>query len=230
MGDLRFAAPVAPTGREIQVQDGSVGKICPQASPAWGYIAQQFVTALLTGQLSSFNYTRSQEELAALLESGALSRPPDPRTTEDCLFLDVIVPKAIFDNSNNRHRQKQGSGAPVLVWYVPLSLSIASKLIDSRIYGGGFVGGEKAAFFNPGGLIRSSQTDGSPGVIFVALNYRLGALGWLAGPTLQGAGGVSNAGLYDQRLALEWVQKYIHLFGGDPAQVTVMGESAGGRF
>ena len=60
------------------------------------------------------------------------------------------------------------------------------------------------------------------------MNYRLGAFGWLAGPTLQGMGGVSNAGLYDQRLALEWVQKHIHLFGGDPNQVTVMGKSAGG--
>lgn len=60
------------------------------------------------------------------------------------------------------------------------------------------------------------------------MNYRLGALGWLSGPSLQAAGGVSNAGLYDQRLALEWVQGHIHLFGGDPKQVTVMGESAGG--
>jgi carboxylesterase type B len=60
------------------------------------------------------------------------------------------------------------------------------------------------------------------------LNYRLGALGWLAGPTLQAAGGVSNAGLYDQRLALEWVQNNIHLFGGDPDRVTIIGESAGG--
>lgn len=60
------------------------------------------------------------------------------------------------------------------------------------------------------------------------MNYRLGAFGWLSGPTLQSMGGVSNAGLYDQRLALEWVHKHIHLFGGDPNQVTVMGESAGG--
>lgn len=62
------------------------------------------------------------------------------------------------------------------------------------------------------------------------MNYRLGALGWLAGPTLQQSGGVSNAGLYDQRLAIEWVAKYIHLFGGDPNQITLLGESAGGKF
>jgi carboxylesterase type B len=60
------------------------------------------------------------------------------------------------------------------------------------------------------------------------MNYRLGAFGFMSGPTLQAAGGVSNAGFYDQRLALEWVQENIHLFGGDPAQVTIMGESAGG--
>lgn len=62
----------------------------------------------------------------------------------------------------------------------------------------------------------------------MAINYRLGALGWLSGPTLQAAGGVSNAGLYDQRLATEWVAQYIHLFGGDAGQITIMGESAGG--
>jgi carboxylesterase type B len=104
-------------------------------------------------------------------------------------------------------------------------LSISRRI--TRIYGGGYTGGYKNSN-NPSGIIRRSQNNGANGVIFVDLNYRLGALGWLAGPTLQAAGGVSNAGLYDQRLALEWVQKYIHLFGGDPDRVTVMGESAGG--
>jgi carboxylesterase type B len=72
----------------------------------------------------------------------------------------------------------------------------------------------------------ASQRDG---LVFVAMNYRLGAFGFLAGPSLQAAGGVANAGLLDQRFALEWIQQYIHLFGGDPERVTIMGESAGGR-
>lgn len=71
-------------------------------------------------------------------------------------------------------------------------------------------------------------TRGNSSFIYVALNYRLGAFGFSAGPEFECAGGDSNAGLLDQRAALEWIQKYIHLFGGDAGQVTVIGESAGG--
>lgn len=95
---------------------------------------------------------------------------------------------------------------------------------------GGYTAGSKEGSGNPTGLIEASQANGADGVIFVAMNYRLGALGWLAGETLQKSGGVSNAGLYDQRLAIEWVAQYIHLFGGDPNQITLLGESAGGKF
>lgn len=64
-------------------------------------------------------------------------------------------------------------------------------------------------------------------MIFVALNYRLGALGFLAGPEVSRNGDL-NAGLLDQRFALKWVQKHVRAFGGNKHRVTVMGESAGG--
>ena len=81
---------------------------------------------------------------------------------------------------------------------------------------------------NPSGLIKASQADDDEGFIFVAINYRLGAMGWSAGTLLQSEGGVPNAGLYDQRLAIEWVRDNIHLFGGDPDRITLIGESSGG--
>jgi len=72
------------------------------------------------------------------------------------------------------------------------------------------------------------MANGGQGIVYVAMNYRLGALGFLSGPTFQEEGGTSNAALYDQRLAIQWVKNNIHLFGGDPNQITLMGESAGG--
>ncbi|KAK6206388.1 acetylcholinesterase [Colletotrichum tabaci] len=101
---------------------------------------------------------------------------------------------------------------------------------DCLIHGGAYVIGNKIYdnSADPSGLIRASQQNGEEGMIFISINYRLGALGWLAGPSLQASGGASNAGLLDQRLALNWIQEYIHMFGGDPDKVTVMGGSAGG--
>lgn len=142
--------------------------------------------------------------------------PADPSETEDCLFLDVLVPEQIFNRKTGRKK------APVLVW----------------IHGGGFTGGYKTQY-PPTTLIKQSYSGPANGVIFVALNYRvrrlrmssnalltttyqLGAFGWLAG-----GGAVANAGLLDQQLALKWVGDHIASFGGDPKQVTVIGESAG---
>ena len=89
------------------------------------------------------------------------------------------------------------------------------------------MGGSKGPQFNPSGLIEVSQAGGDDGIIFIEINYRLGAPGWLTGTTLEAAGGVSNLGFYDQRLAIEWVANYAHLFGGDGKNITLIGESAG---
>ncbi|KAL9011347.1 MAG: hypothetical protein Q9173_003798 [Seirophora scorigena] len=223
-GSLRFAAPIAAT-EDRRVQTGQVEKRCYQANPGWLRIAGKFIGPYLTNNTPAFY---RQYPSPASFPPGSVP-PADPSETEDCLFLDVLVPDAIF---NARKTTK----APVLVW----------------IYGGGFAAGYKTQH-SPTALIKQSYDAGGPsssGVIFVALNYRvskktlsctaprrnpltetderpkklqLGAFGWLAG----GGGAVANAGLLDQRLALQWVQDHIARFGGDPKQVTVMGQSAG---
>ncbi|KAF2470305.1 alpha/beta-hydrolase [Lindgomyces ingoldianus] len=200
VGNLRFAAPEAPVENRTSVQTGNTGRICPQAGPVWSSMATQFLVNILLGLPNN--------DTTPYIPPGANTStqvpPQDARASEDCLFLDVFVPEQVFSSAG------KGCGAPVLVW----------------IYGGGYVVGDKNN--NPAGLLAASGnvTDGE--VIYVAMNYRLGAMGWSSGPSYQAEGGVANLGLLDQRFALEWVQKYIHLFGGDPERVTVFGESAGG--
>ena len=67
----------------------------------------------------------------------------------------------------------------------------------------------------------------SPKIVGVSIAYRLNLLGFLSGTSVSEDGDL-NAGLLDQRAALEWVQRHISKFGGDPEQVTIDGESAGG--
>lgn len=86
----------------------------------------------------------------------------------------------------------------------------------------GYVGGSAASA--PGASL-VHQANGT--LIYVAIQYRLGPLGFLAGDQIA-ANGSWNGGLLDQRAALDWVQQNIHFFGGDPEKVTIVGGSAGG--
>ncbi|MCW1382425.1 carboxylesterase family protein [Novosphingobium sp. KCTC 2891] len=101
---------------------------------------------------------------------------------------------------------KAGAGLPVMVW----------------IHGGGFVnGGSSPAVYDGRNFARD-------GVVLVSLNYRLGRFGFFAHPALAAEGVGGNFGFLDQIAALKWVKANIAAFGGDPARVTVFGESAGG--
>ena len=102
---------------------------------------------------------------------------------------------------------REGDNLPVLVY----------------IHGGGFTGG----------CGHEKHFDGpvwpTKGVIGVTLNYRLGPMGFLCLPELEEeAGRTGNYGLYDQLAAIQWVKANISTFGGDPENITVMGQSAGG--
>jgi para-nitrobenzyl esterase len=117
---------------------------------------------------------------------------------EDCLYLNVVTPRL-----NDRRHAKD---LPVLVW----------------IHGGGFTTGA-GRDYDPIKLV-------AEGLVVVTVNYRLGALGFLSHPALaSSSGGPSgNYGLMDQQAALRWVRFNIEQFGGDPDNVTIAGESAGG--
>ena len=67
-------------------------------------------------------------------------------------------------------------------------------------------------------------------MIGASITYRLGMMGFLGGPTVADVEDIDlNVGLLDQRAGLEWIQRHISQFGGDPSQVTITGESAGGQ-
>jgi para-nitrobenzyl esterase len=134
----------------------------------------------------------------ACMQSG-VSMPGEapPSISEDCLHLNVWKP-----------RRRAPQPAPVMVW----------------IHGGGYTNGATSMPLYWGDRLARR------GVVFVSLAYRLGPLGYLAHPELTAespAGGSGNYGLMDQIAALRWVQRNIAAFGGDPGNVTVLGQSAG---
>ena len=120
-----------------------------------------------------------------------------PGVSEDCLFLNVWTGAQTLDEKR-----------PVMVW----------------LHGGGFL------FGTSGDPRWEGQNLAKKGVIVVSINYRLGVFGFLGHPDLSAESAGQGSGMYglrDQVAALQWVKANIAAFGGDPANITVFGESAG---
>jgi para-nitrobenzyl esterase len=136
---------------------------------------------------------------------GVEAEPGSVIGDEDCLYLNVFAPRFAADAV-----PKEGALLPVMFW----------------IHGGGNSIGQAGTY--DGGRLASSEQ-----VIVVATNYRLGPLGWLYNPALQGEEATpldrsGNYGTLDLVRALAWVRENAAAFGGDPERVTIFGESAGG--
>ncbi|KAL3446697.1 Alpha/Beta hydrolase protein [Aspergillus insuetus] len=128
---------------------------------------------------------------------------PQHEYGEDCLRLNIWTPVSKDENT---------APWPVMVWF----------------HGGWFQMGDPSheASMDPTELISTGKLN----AVFVAVGYRLNVFGFLAGAPLQEEGGdgeVGNYGLWDQRLAMDWVYENISAFGGDPENITLSGRSAG---
>ncbi|OTA97448.1 hypothetical protein M434DRAFT_26753 [Hypoxylon sp. CO27-5] len=120
--------------------------------------------------------------------------------SENCLSLRIARPKYTPPDAK----------LPVMVW----------------LHGGGHtLGSASDVLYEPDGLIKQASADGQP-LIFVGINYRLGFFGFATSKALIEAKH-TNAGLRDQRAALEWVRDNIEHFGGDPQCATAIGQSVG---
>jgi para-nitrobenzyl esterase len=143
--------------------------------------------------------TRQAHSFAPACMQKGVSMPGEtpPAMSEDCLYLNIWAPRA----SARDH-------LPVIVW----------------IHGGGYRNGSAAMPLYWGDRLAGK------GVIVVTIAYRLGPLGFLALPELTGESprhSSGNYGLMDQIAALEWIQRNIAAFGGDPNRVTIAGQSSG---
>lgn len=148
--------------------------------------------------LTTFDATKFGPSCPQILDQDG-QYPVNAETSEDCLSLNIWAPN------------EKDALHPVMFW----------------IHGGGFLhGGSSAEAMN-------GQALAEQGVVVVTFNYRLGRLGFFAHPDLTAEASrtgapIANYGIQDQIAALKWVHDNVASFGGDPDNVTIFGESAGG--
>ncbi|KAJ1714947.1 hypothetical protein NYO67_2912 [Aspergillus flavus] len=164
--------------------------------------AQQPVGDLRLRTPQSLNESWTTPRNATEYSPACLGYGQTSGASEACLTLNVVRPSGA----------SPGDNLPVAVW----------------IYGGGFIEGSSSdPRYNLTFIVNESVTIGTP-MIGVSINYRLHCWGYMWSKEMKEEG-IGNLGFRDQRLALHWIQENIDAFGGDPSQVTIWGESAGGN-
>ncbi|MFQ3325043.1 MAG: para-nitrobenzyl esterase [Pseudomonadales bacterium] len=201
---------VAPAGSFIGFSDDHDTQAwigIPYAKPPLGNLrwrAPEPILPLLE-ELQAINYHSPCVQYANPI-SGAVGEAGTVVGSEDCLALNIWAPK--FKPQNVPIGDKK---LPVMVW----------------IHGGGNTIGSANTY-------QGDNLAGDQNIIYVGLNYRLGVLGWFSHDAIRDTSiepldASGNYGLLDMIAALQWVQDNIEAFGGDPDNVTIFGESAGGR-
>jgi para-nitrobenzyl esterase len=217
-GDARPTAVADPSSRRVTRTGEVVGFVGRYGSHVWlglPYAKPPVGEARWRAPQPPDAWSGSREALhagSACMQYGARmtgvegAKPGEPAGSEDCLYLNVYAPRFAESEVPTADRR-----LPVMLW----------------IHGGGNTIGE-AAFYDGGNLAATH------GVVLVAINYRLGPFGWFRHAALRGDGTTDldrsgNYGTLDLVRALEWVRDNAAAFGGDPNNVTIFGESAGGR-
>ncbi|XP_037925135.1 acetylcholinesterase-like [Hermetia illucens] len=190
-GKIRGITLTAPTGKKVDAWLG-----IPYAQPPIGALRFRHPRPAerWTGILNTTTPPNSCVQIVDTVFGdfpGATMWNPNTPLSEDCLYINVVVP---------RPRQKN---LPVMLW----------------IFGGGFYSGTATLDVYDHRILAAEEN-----VIVISMQYRVASLGFLFLGTPEAPG---NAGLFDQNLALRWVRDNVHRFGGDPARVTLFGESAG---
>jgi carboxylesterase type B len=195
----------------------------------YGTIPQRFARAELSHKLSDGEKSRYQNGVFDATRPGPSSiqpfgsvksdaaniplptdnLPEDEEQSEDCLNLSIHLPQSFLDEEGNVIKDAK---LPVLVF----------------IHGGAyFLGSSNRPYYSPISLMHHAISH-NKSIIFVAINYRLGVLGFWHSAHTKGLLPENN-GLHDQDLAFKWLEENIGGFGGDVENVSVIGQSAGGE-
>lgn len=159
VGDLRWAPPLPPR-REQTLQRGESERTCFQAQPDWQRVLYPWLTAYESDNFTDF-YEKFPGPPALPPIPANLSQlfpPLLPSETEDCLFLDVHVPKEIFDRRG--YKTMNGTGSAIMLW----------------VHGGGLILGSKTTDSDFKGLLAKSRENSQEPVIIISINYRVSTM------------------------------------------------------